>query len=54
MAGIKSKARKIYEEIMKWDKTNEVARERLRKMGFSVDSESKSFFLKLYKKIRGR
>ena len=54
MAGIKSKAKKIYEEILKWDKTNEVARERLKKMGFSVDSESKSFFLKLYKKIRGR
>jgi curved DNA-binding protein CbpA len=53
MAGIKSNARKIYEDILKWEKTNEVARERLKLMGFSVDNESKSFFVKLFKKIRG-
>ncbi len=53
-AGIKSNAKKIYEEVIKWDKTNEVARDRLRNMGFSVDDESKSFFVRLLKKIRGR
>ena len=54
MAGIKSNAKKIYEEILKWDKNNELARIRLKKMGFSVEDESKSFFVKLYRKIRGR
>jgi len=54
MAGIKSNAKKIYEDILKWDKTNEVAKDRLRNMGFSVGDESKSFFIRLFKKIRGR
>jgi len=54
MAGIFTNARKIYEEILKWDKTNVDAKERLKKMGFSVGEESKSFFGKILRKIRGK
>jgi len=50
-AGGISKAKKIYEEILRWDKTNYKAKENLKRLGFSIDGKSKSFFVNLLEKI---
>jgi len=50
-AGGKTKAKSVYEEILKWDKTNFKAKERLEMLGFSVGGRSKSFFTNLLKRI---
>lgn len=54
-AGGISKAVKIYEDILRWDKTYPRARNNLIRLGHSPDeSDSKSFFIKLFRKIRGK
>jgi curved DNA-binding protein CbpA len=54
-AGGISKAVKIYEDILRWDKIHFKARENLTKLGFSPDGKiSKSFFINLFRKIRGK
>jgi len=53
-AGGVSKAKDIYEEILKWDSTHEMARQHLTALGFKVGKgESKSFFKNILKKLGG-
>ena len=53
-AGGVSKAKDIYEEILKWDSTNEGARQHLTALGYKVGKgESKSFFKNIFKKLGG-
>ena len=52
-AGVHTKAKDTYEEIIKWDNTNERARLRLEALGYSV-GKSKSFFIRLFRKISGK
>lgn len=54
-AGGISKAVKIYEDILRWDKTHVKTRENLARLGYSLDEKiSKSFFVNLFRKIRGK
>jgi curved DNA-binding protein CbpA len=53
-AGGISKAKEIYEEILKWDATNEKARQHLATLGFGKGKGgSKSFFKNILKKLGG-
>ena len=53
-AGGVSKAKDIYEEILKWDSTHEMARQHLTALGFKVGGGgSKSFFKNILKKLGG-
>jgi curved DNA-binding protein CbpA len=53
-AGGVSKAKDIYEEILKWDSTNEMARQHLTAVGYKVGGGgSKSFFKSILKKLGG-
>lgn len=54
MAGVITKAKKIYEEILKWDPTHEKANQRMELLGFSQKRGSKSFFVNLIKRISGK
>ena len=49
-AGALSSARQVYQEILKWDTTNEKAMRKLTLMGFQ-DKKSGSFFTSFFKKI---
>ncbi|MBN1900833.1 DnaJ domain-containing protein [Candidatus Sumerlaeota bacterium] len=54
-AGGITKAVKIYEDILRWDKTHLKATENLVRLGYSPEGkETRSFFGKLIKKIRGK
>ena len=54
-AGGISKAVKIYEDILRWDKTYLRARQNLVRLGHSPDGKgSKSIFYKILSKIRGK
>ncbi|MCX7000078.1 MAG: DnaJ domain-containing protein [Candidatus Sumerlaeota bacterium] len=52
-AGGISKAKDIYEEILKWDSTHEMARQHLAALGFKAGGGAKSFFKNILKKLGG-
>lgn len=47
-----SMAKKEFKEVLRWDSTNIEARERLRGMGEEEGSGTKSFFLRLFRKMQ--
>ena len=53
-AGVITKAKNIYGEILKWDPAHEKANQRMELLGFAKKRAAGSFFLKLFKRISGK
>ncbi len=51
IAGALSMAKKTYDEILRWDNTNDMARHRLEMLGFSRGKKSKSFFVNIIRRL---